>query len=55
MTIPLCAVLLAVFIGDQIYSHKHPNSGTGITDYDRTGTSVTVPAEFPCNAHDYTL
>ena len=55
VTIPLCAVLLAAFIGDQIYSHKHPNSGKGITDYDRTGASVTVPAELPCNAHDHIL
>ena len=30
----IAAVLLVVFIGDQIYSSKHPNTGKGITDYD---------------------
>jgi hypothetical protein len=30
----ICAILLALFIGDQIYSNLHPNSGFGITDYD---------------------
>jgi hypothetical protein len=30
----ICAVLVAAFIGDQIYSVFIPNSGTGITDYE---------------------
>ncbi len=30
----LCAVLLALFGADLVYSHFHPNAGTGITDYD---------------------
>lgn len=31
--VTICALLLAVFIGDQFYSHFNPNSGKGITDY----------------------
>lgn len=31
--IPICAVLLCVFIFDNVYSKKHPNAGKGITDY----------------------
>ena len=30
---PIAAVLLAVYIGDTIYSHDHPNMGKGITNY----------------------
>lgn len=33
IVLPLCLVLLICFFGDQIYSHKHPNMGKGITDY----------------------
>lgn len=29
----ICAVLLALFCADQVYSHFNPNSGKGITDY----------------------
>ena len=29
----LCAVLVAVFACDNVYSHIHPNTGEGITDY----------------------
>ncbi|MDO4269596.1 MAG: DUF975 family protein [Eubacteriales bacterium] len=29
----LCAVLLALFSADNVYSHFHPNAGKGITDY----------------------
>ena len=42
---PLCAALLAVFIGDQIYSHYHPNMGRGITDYERTGAAAEILEE----------
>lgn len=31
--IPICAALLVVYCGDQMYSSKHPNTGKGITDY----------------------
>lgn len=30
----LCAVLVALFSADAVYSHFHPNAGKGITDYD---------------------
>ncbi len=33
MLIPLCVILLSIFITDQIYSHYYPNEGKGITDY----------------------
>ena len=29
----LCVVLMGLFVTDEIYSSKHPNMGTGITDY----------------------
>lgn len=29
----LCAVLVALFATDSVYSHFHPNAGKGITDY----------------------
>jgi len=29
----LCVVLMGLFITDEVYSSKHPNMGTGITDY----------------------
>ncbi|MBR5046710.1 MAG: putative ABC transporter permease, partial [Eubacterium sp.] len=29
----ICICLLAIYITDSIYSHYHPNSGRGITDY----------------------
>ncbi|MDD3361395.1 MAG: DUF975 family protein [Hespellia sp.] len=31
--IPICVILLGVFVADNIYSLKHPNAGKGITDY----------------------
>lgn len=30
--IALCVALLTLFVADQLYSNKHPNMGTGITD-----------------------
>lgn len=33
VVVPLALALLAIFIGDSIYSSKHPNVGKGITDY----------------------
>lgn len=32
--IPICAILLVIYAGDQIYSGQHPNTGKGITDYE---------------------
>ncbi|MEG0918575.1 MAG: DUF975 family protein [Anaerovoracaceae bacterium] len=32
----MCAVLLGLFASDQVYSHYHPNTGKGITDYGST-------------------
>lgn len=32
--IPLCIVLVSLFVVDQVYSGKHPNTGHGITDYE---------------------
>lgn len=29
----LCAVLIALFAADAVYSHFHPNAGEGITEY----------------------
>ena len=31
--ITLCVILMGLFITDQAYSHKHPNTGAGVTDY----------------------
>lgn len=34
--IPICIVLLTIFTIDSIYSNFYPNTGKGITDYDKT-------------------
>ena len=31
--IVLCTILMGLFITDQVYSSKHPNTGAGVTDY----------------------
>lgn len=31
--VPLCIVLVIIFMADKIYSEDHPNEGRGITDY----------------------
>ena len=31
--VPICLILLGIFIVDQVYSKQHPNMGDGITDY----------------------
>ena len=31
--ITLCVILMGLFITDQVYSSKHPNTGAGVTDY----------------------
>ena len=42
LTAAVCAVLIAFFAADMIYSRIHPNVGTGITDYN---TSSAVSEE----------
>lgn len=42
IVIPLCAVLLIVFAGDQMYSSKNPNTGDGITNYESGASSDTA-------------
>jgi len=37
-----CIVLMGLFATDQIYSHKHPNTGAGVTDY---SINLEVPEE----------
>lgn len=37
--IPLCLVLLTLFVIDNTYSNAHPNTGKGITDYARNTES----------------
>ena len=37
-----CSILLSLFIADSIYSHHHPNTGKGISDYDDTVEVVQV-------------
>lgn len=31
--LPVCLLLLGIYIGDSVYSQKNPNTGKGITDY----------------------
>lgn len=33
IAVPLCTALLIIFMADQIYSSKNPNTGEGITSY----------------------
>lgn len=33
ISVPVCAVLLAIFLVDSVYSLQNPNTGKGITDY----------------------
>lgn len=40
VAVPLCAVLLAAFLADQVYSASHPNTGKGVTDI-TAGTYAT--------------
>lgn len=37
--VPICIILIGLFVADLIYSSSVPNSGAGITDYEITGTS----------------
>ncbi len=46
IAIIVCAVLVSAFTIDNIYSHKHPNVGKGITDYDKkSACDMNVGAE----------
>ena len=40
VTIPLCVVLAGLFIGDSVYSSKHPNTNTGEKEPTKNVTSV---------------
>lgn len=42
----LCAVLVALFSTDAVYSHFHPNTGKGITDYNDWQTGDAPAAGF---------
>ena len=37
--VPICVILISVFISDSIYSHFNPNTGKGITDYPTSSAS----------------
>lgn len=39
---PVCLILLVIFVADQVYSHKKPNTGTGITDYDHVAEAPSA-------------
>lgn len=39
--IPICLILLTIFSIDFVYSNIHPNTGEGITDYDRAAYKIT--------------
>lgn len=45
--VPICTVLLILFTVDNIYSSKHPNTGKGITSYDKTtyNERITIKRE----------
>ncbi len=38
--IPVCTILLSLYLVDKIYSSGHPNTGMGITDYDEIRKSA---------------
>lgn len=44
--VPVCAVLVIVFIIDLLYSHYYPNTGAGITDYGATASIERVIDDF---------
>jgi len=41
--IMLCAILMGLFITDQVYSSKHPNTGAGVTDYTMQNEEIEEP------------
>lgn len=43
--ISLCVLLLALFLGDQIYSFQNPNSGEGITDDYSAAACADAPGQ----------
>ena len=47
--IPLCLLLFAVLMIDTVYSTAHPNTGKGITDYERTADCLQYPPSLPRN------
>ena len=38
----VCILLVTVFIGDSVYSRKHPNAGKGITDYPAVSSQTDI-------------
>ena len=40
VTIPLCVVLAGLFVGDSLYSRKHPNTNTGEDDQKKPAVTV---------------
>ncbi len=47
LMVALCVVLLACYSADVVYSHAHPNTGAGITDYETSNID-----EFSADAPD---
>ena len=43
VVIPICIILVSIFISDSIYSHFNPNTGKGITDYPTTSSGSSSP------------
>lgn len=42
--VPLCIALMCIFLTDQMYSSKHPNTGHGITDYETSSLKeISLP------------
>lgn len=44
VVVPVCAVCIAAFVGDGIYSAGNPNSGRGITDYESRKEAPCLPS-----------
>lgn len=43
VVIPICIVLLGIYMVDKVYSGKHPNEGKGITDYSGRCIEENIP------------
>lgn len=43
VVIPICIVLLGIYMVDKVYSGKHPNEGKGITDYSGACIEENIP------------
>ena len=47
---PICICLLLIYSVDLVYSHFHPNSGKGITDYE---SEIQTPEDSPGDSLSY--